>query len=519
MGIPLYFKKISHEFVDIVSQTKPTETVSRLFLDFNCAIHYCCNELKNDTVSYGSDEFEEKLIQACKDYILKLRDVVKPTELIYVSIDGVVPMAKISQQRKRRFFSDLKNKGKTEWNSNGITPGTLFMKNLIYELNEFKRIVDFEIIIDAERGEGEHKICHFIRQNDIPSGLDIIYGLDADMILLSMLSKHSEKTYLLREHVKNNKILVYMSIQNTKLQIYKQFANIINDKASSVNFLIECYTFITFLVGNDFLPNLSYISLRSNGITTLLEGYKEVYNKLNEHILLSTSTCTSSTHSNQKISLNYDFFKEYMITLSEKEDVCFKEQEENYYNTNQSYRNQDMECYPIKHKYPRIINSHKPGWRQNYYYYLFEKSTDTSIISIACKQYVQGLQWMILYYFNQETEWYWFYRYNYSPTIMDLSNYVLSTELIDLYVMQLKNDKHEIQDYDQLVMVLPPSSMYIIPNEEHRKIVYDVSYGHTHLYPETFEICTYMKYRLHECGSQGLFLSNPLNVEGILEIH
>lgn len=511
MGIPLYFKKLSHEFVDIVSQSKPPEPVSRLFLDFNCAIHYCSNQIKKDTKSryLNNDEFESLLIQACKDYIIKLKNVADPSDLVYVSIDGVVPMAKITQQRKRRFFSDFKNKDKTEWNSNAITPGTLFMKKLLYELNEFKKTIDFHMIVDAERGEGEHKICHHIRQNNVPNGLDIIYGLDADMILLSMLSKHSEKTYLLREHVKDDKILVYMNIANTKSQIYKQFVTIINnDTISSVDFIIQCYTFITFLLGNDFLPNLSYISLRSNGIESLLIGYKEVFDRLNSHILKSNSG---------KITLNYEFFKEYITVLSKDEDSMFRDQENKYYNTTQSHRmSNDTENYPITNKYPKIINSHKSGWRQNYYYHLFEKTSDSSIINMSCKLYIQGLKWIIMYYFNQDTEWNWFYRYNYSPTLMDLSNYILSNIDNVTVCHRIEEPSNKVKDIDQLVMVLPPSSTYLIPKKKYREIANNVSLGYAHHFPETFDICTFMRYKLHECGSQGLFLKDSIIVSNII---
>lgn len=507
MGIPLYFKKLSHEFDNIISTRKPQGHVSRLFLDFNCAIHYCSNKIKEENCSYSDDEFEDKLISECKKYILKLRDFVNPDELIYVSIDGVVPMAKITQQRKRRFFSDFKNKNSTQWNSNAITPGTLFMKKLILQLNEFSEACDFEIKIDANRGEGEHKICHHIRNTEIPSGNDIIYGLDADMILLSMLSKNSDNTYLLREDVKNDSMLIYMNIKNTKEQIYNQFSNMIKDKDSNKEFIIKCYIFITFFLGNDFLPNLSYISLRSHGITTLIEAYKETYKQLKSHILNYTTQTTT-------MQINNDFLKHFIMYLSNNEDTLFYDQEKIYYNKTQSFKmKQDLENYPITHKYPKVINSEKPGWRQNYYYHLFTNTYDTSIINTSCTRYIQGLKWLIMYYFDQETEWFWFYPFNYSPTIMDLSNYTLITNERDI-VFDNTYTK-EIVDIDQLVMVLPQSSINIIP-EKYQEIITNVSLGQSHNFPTTFTICTFMKYKLHECGSQGLFLNTPIYVDTII---
>lgn len=499
MGIPLYFKKISNEFVNITSKEKPSETVSRLYLDFNCAIHYCSNKIKETKKKYSDNEFETLLIHECKEYIMYLKDYVNPIDLVYASIDGVVPMAKITQQRKRRFFSDFKNKSSTEWNSNAITPGTLFMKRLIRELNEFSKKCNFHLIIDAERGEGEHKICHHIRQNDVPKGLDVIYGLDADMILLTMLSKNWENTYLLREDVKNNTILIYMSIKNTKKQIHDQFTKTIHCKNITIDESIKYYTTLTFLLGNDFLPHLSYISLRSDGITKLLNAYKETHHKTNTHIL----------HEND---INLDFFSEFIRYLSLQEDKLFYEQEEKYYKT-ELYNKQknDIENYPIMKKFPRVIHSNKAGWRSNYYYYLFCNTLETSVINDSCKAYMQGIVWMTMYYFKQETEWYWYYHYNYSPTIVDLSNYLMINKNNNIQ-LEYDHGYPEIKDIDQLIMVLPRSSMNILPEKKYHKIVTDVRHGQTHNFPISFEITTFMKYKLHECGSQGLFLDEPIFV-------
>ena len=50
---------------------------------------------------------------------MKIINIVKPTDLVYMAIDGVAPLAKISQQRLRRFKSikvknmeNYKNSGK-----------------------------------------------------------------------------------------------------------------------------------------------------------------------------------------------------------------------------------------------------------------------------------------------------------------------------------------------------------------------------------------------------------------------
>lgn len=505
MGIPLFFKKLTSDFVDVIDTTAPTKDVARLFLDFNCAIHYCSNELKRTSVRLCDEEFETQLIQECIKYIQELRAFATPSKLVYISIDGVVPMAKITQQRKRRFLSDYKSqKNPThEWNSNAITPGTLFMKKLVSELEQFaKEQTDIEMIVDNGNGEGEHKICHYIQAHDVvDDALDVIYGLDADLIILAMLSKNSDNTLLLRENVKHTGTFIWMDIATTKKQIVNQFANAMSMDITQndADHVVKCYVFITFLLGNDFVPHLSYINLRSMGIESLIQAYAEVFEMFQrqEHIIQKND------------EINLKFFTAYLEYLSKNEDFAFEQQERKYYSAN-AYNKKDIENYPLVNKYPAVINSHKAGWRTNYYYYLFEKNVNSDVVSRACAEYVNGLLWMIDYYFRQTTRWYWFYQYDYSPTIVDLSNFVMSKSHLQ---NETNYDYRRIEAIDQLAMVLPPSNVHLIPSQKHKEIVKNVALGYTHNFPTAFKICTFMKYKLHECGCVGICLNAPILLE------
>jgi 5'-3' exonuclease len=539
MGIPLYFKKLTNEFENIVVNQKPFETCDRLFLDFNCAIHKCVYSMKCDITNafISKSEFEILLIEECKKMIDKLYHLILPTKLMYVSIDGVAPMAKISQQRKRRYFSDWKrneliNKstklGKIkeceklchEWNSNAITPGTLFMKKLINELtiygNKFKLEHNIDLILDYQKGEGEHNICNYIertRYDNSSTLIDVIYGMDADMILLGMLSYNCNNTYLLRESTTDNKQFVYMILKNTSKQIYEQFCNYVECSRddTNINFYIKCYVFLTFILGNDFIPNITYISLRNDGLVKLLIAYRQSYQKLNVHIL------------DQHSKINLDFLVSLFDVLSKNEDSEYHKCETNYYNfTNNMNQNskknnfienetQLIEQYPKYKKFPSVINVNKPGWRRNYYYYLFENNLNTDIIKRTCTSYVQGLIWVANYYFEKKSNEFWFYPFMYSPSFIDLSNYVnLLHNLEDeTYIRKYHRD---ITDLDQLLMVLPPSSSYLIPNEKYREYYTNIKLGLVHLFPKDFEIITYMKYQLHECNGNGVNLVQPLLV-------
>ena len=61
MGIPYYFRKIVNNFPDIINSKYLEDSdikINNLFLDFNCCIHSCSNELKSTKIYNSHDEFE-----------------------------------------------------------------------------------------------------------------------------------------------------------------------------------------------------------------------------------------------------------------------------------------------------------------------------------------------------------------------------------------------------------------------------------------------------------------------------
>ena len=130
------------------------------------------------------------------------------------------------QQRHRRFKSiqefqnqeSLKKKymkdyeASERWDTNAITPGTfmeLLSKYLQQELSTCEELSDTSIILSDtnKEGEGEHKILQFLRTNPQEEDKsDVIYGLDADLIMLSMASQ-KPNIYLLREKVEFGNVI------------------------------------------------------------------------------------------------------------------------------------------------------------------------------------------------------------------------------------------------------------------------------------------------------------------------
>ena len=79
--------------------------IESLFLDTNCLLHPQCFKVLDDNKNLKNDDLENKMIIACLNYIDYLVKYTNPSKLVYIAIDGVVPFAKIKQQRLRRFKS------------------------------------------------------------------------------------------------------------------------------------------------------------------------------------------------------------------------------------------------------------------------------------------------------------------------------------------------------------------------------------------------------------------------------
>ena len=169
-------------------------------------------------------------------------------KFVFIAIDGPAPKAKMIQQRSRRHKSVLENK---PWDTNAITPGTTFMNQLNIALT--KEFTQPNIIISDSDipGEGEHKILQYLKQKKehFQKQKNCIYGLDADLIVLSLLSGLNDIS-LLRERTSFNIEqmdcdYLYLDIKELKKEIVNEFPKRQIPKQT----IIHDYCFICFLLG------------------------------------------------------------------------------------------------------------------------------------------------------------------------------------------------------------------------------------------------------------------------------
>jgi 5'-3' exonuclease len=153
MGVPGFVTWIRQYCKDrmILNSLPKGESCEVLYIDGNCLVHPKCFEVLDYCKNVTSiEKLENLMFKRIVKYISFLVDYVQPKEC-YFAIDGVAPLAKISQQQKRRYRSiedaimkdDIKRqfnvKVDSRWSNVVITPGTEFMERLhLYLLRYFQ---------------------------------------------------------------------------------------------------------------------------------------------------------------------------------------------------------------------------------------------------------------------------------------------------------------------------------------------------------------------------------------------
>jgi 5'-3' exonuclease len=476
MGVPGFFLWLIKNYNKKIIISKTIDiNIDYLLIDTNCLIHPICFEIL-DKYNYitNLDILENKMINAILEYIKYIIKFVNPQKSIYIAIDGVAPMAKIKQQRMRRYksindnrlFNNIKKKHnipiKNFWNNSAITPGTFFMKKLHNKILELKK--SFNIIYSScyTPAEGEHKLLQFIKNNMEYSY--VIYGLDADLIFLSLASGN-DKIFLLREgneiDNKSDKDFKYVNMKILKDSIVSTMKdNILKDENKILNSIIQIETnlindfiFICYFLGNDFLPHFPSLDIYNDATTHLIKNYCKTLNDLGKNLL-----------DNNKF--NIKFLKLFLKNLSISEHDILKTQ----YYTTKKYKSCDgnlyeKELFKIENLQFTIYDPIKLGYdeyelyRIRYYkhYWDINENELEDFVKNLVEEYLIGLKWVTQYYFKECPSWDWYYPYDHPPFIGDLYKYFININKID-FILGIP-----IDPLLQLLLVLPPQSSYLLP--------------------------------------------------------
>lgn len=577
----------------------------------NGIIHNCTHK---DSDSPTFRMTEDAMFIAIFNYIEHLFGKIKPQKLFFMAIDGVAPRAKMNQQRARRFRTALdaevaREKALKEglelpkespFDSNCITPGTEFMAKLTRQLKYFisKKITEdadwqnVEVVLSGHEvpGEGEHKIMEYIRQAKSQPGYDAnvrhcLYGLDADLIMLGLLS-HDPHFCLLREEVtfgrqnqKKSRELEHQNFYLMHLCIVREYLELEFQQLKEPDTLsfpfdmervIDDFILMAFFVGNDFLPNLPHLHINEGALSLMFDTYKTILPRVDGYInesgtinlprlavlldelskvefrffeaensdaswlrskqrLESEETVKDGRKGKLTISTGQrELFKQIKVWVNKSTGSADKQP----YNLAPTLPARDREFVQslaeslhldwktvadsegnrhMQLTFPPPLNSSNPGedeedeedddeeaqsaifrvlrsyenakvvdvtpeqahqemekkyqekfhvWKDKHYTSKLEWGLDNEEeLRKLTENYVQGLQWVLYYYYRGVASWPWFFQYHYSPMISDVKkglgadmNFVLG---------------QPFHPFQQLMGVLPDRSKTIVPEAYH----------------------------------------------------
>lgn len=492
------------------------DSIQHLLIDANCLIHpqarLVCQNNPN-LVESNLDLLEKKIVKQVINYIETLINETKPTGSIYIAVDGVAPMAKIKHQRLRRFKSVYdrkvnesiaKNHNKVlpkEWNTSAITPGTIFMDKLMKSILLWIKLTKFDckVIFSSSYtpGEGEHKLLQYLKKIDLKQNDNtVIYGLDADLLFLSLASK-KDNIYLMREtsqmEIDGSKFdagFSYLSIDILKDIIKDEMTPRLKiNKDLNIKNIIDDFVFLCYFCGNDFLPTIPTLNIKPqnkkipNGIDTIIDAYSAVIININNNNNKDINYLININDG--KINLNYDLFVKVLDVLSEQEDAYFQDMFRNRRYIRNTYSKDPYEIEKYNYEENIINNYYDPiqlgcddatnvsskdpkhnlnTWKKKYYKHYFGNDKLNNILD----EYVKGLVWTTHYYYNKCKDYEWFYNHHHGPFISDLRDYIKSNKnRLEHYEYIYNSDsiwfEKEIRPLQQLMLVLPHESSYLIP--------------------------------------------------------
>jgi len=362
-------------------------------------------------------DFEVEFLKVLTNFV----EMYHPEKLLYLAIDGVAPLPKIEQQRKRRFKAVKLAKTGTVFervlnritSSIVVTPGTDWMNKLtelIFEWIEDRsknfsfpeKIVfsDFEI-----PGEGEHKIFEYIQHgNIIVEGKmeHIVVGKDADLVMLSLVSPLNN-IIVNRERPGDN---ISISALKKTLDSDMNF-----EPGENLSVLYTDFLLITLSIGNDFLPRIYVFKNVQESLDFFINIYK----------ILGLRLTTPDTQ------IIWENFVEFLKVIDESLEIMVDRILETEWEYPPTMLLESMIDSKFDYDVFRELWYNNALLPNNDIGFDILRSVigelptvEDSDIDIMCKKYLEGLQWILRYYTSDLSKRDYSYGYNHAPLINDL---------------------------------------------------------------------------------------------------
>lgn len=107
MGIPSYFSYIVKNHPEVIRKLEKKFITNNLYLDANSIIYDCVHKIDfTKLIETDVTTIHNAVFAKLDEYI----SLISPNNNIFIAFDGVAPVAKLEQQRQRRYKSSYQNK-------------------------------------------------------------------------------------------------------------------------------------------------------------------------------------------------------------------------------------------------------------------------------------------------------------------------------------------------------------------------------------------------------------------------
>jgi 5'-3' exoribonuclease 2 len=245
--------------------------------------------------------------------------------------------------------------------------------------------------------------------------------------------------------------------------------------------LIDDFVFMCIFVGNDFLPHVPSLEISEGAIDLLMAVYKEEFVRMGGYLTNS-------------FEVNLGRVEHFVQAISSHENTILRKRSQVQKEENLRFR--DSSFRPGVKKFGSSINHvtgagnpvidqvklGEEGWKERYYAEKFEANTNDDrekARSHSVLKYIEGICWVMHYYYQGVCSWQWFYPYHYAPFASDFCG----LDQLEIHFVLGKPFK----PFDQLMGVLPAASAHALPFL-YQKLMTDSSSPILDFYPNDFEL-------------------------------
>ena len=370
-----------------------------------------------------------------------------------------------------------------------------------------------------------------------------LYGLDADLIMLSLVThephfcllreivSYKNKGQPIREALENPSQEHFVLLQIGLLRDYLHLEFESYEKSLPFSFdlerIIDDFVLFCMLVGNDFLPSLPTCDISEGSLDLMFSTYKQLLPKMGgylthagslhrgrlEMFLKELAKYEAETLEQRAIDAEEYESKMSKRSSSKKIDEAFAKLDTDDVVTPMDFsalqtlqaEGHELELLAVVEdeveepekkavqQEPTMMSKEARkffeqgdrekgllAWKERYYREKL-KSPSAEDRRNVVNSFIEGLHWVLEYYYRGVASWDWYYPYHYAPMI---------SELVNLPSIQVSfTPGRPFFPYEQLMAVQPASSCKLLP-EPYRHLMTDQNSPIHDFYPVDFLVDT-----------------------------